>query len=331
MHNLHGGDDMEGEDEELDENDIEHDDNEKVEPRNLRKRPHQYFGDDGDISSTEHDDNIDEYDDDMDDGDGPENLCIKNKRNTVSSTGSASSSSKQNKDTNNSNSKNCSSNNNNRIGLTLKDIRHLNRPQSHCRQSLFAAFPPHHPLANQQQKDDHLALSSQRERAVAVAAAAAAVDHLQKTEHLRQSQSHSMPQTGGGTQSLNSQATFLESQTENLKREAIDARIESENAYMEQMDLQIAAAAAAAAAAHQQHNAANSMHHPNSRHPDLENNLHKDFTPSSPMSLQSHFNPREGPPHPPSPLQFPGMSSALTLTPPHHSKFSYLNNIQYCQ
>lgn len=42
------------------------------------------------------------------------------------------------------------------------------------------------------------------------------------------------------------------------------------------------------------------------------------------MSLQSHFNPREGPPHPPSPLQFPGMSSALTLTPPHHSKRSFL-------
>lgn len=42
------------------------------------------------------------------------------------------------------------------------------------------------------------------------------------------------------------------------------------------------------------------------------------------MSLQSHFNPREGPPHPPSPLQFPGMSSALTLTPPHHSKRLFL-------
>lgn len=49
-------------------------------------------------------------------------------------------------------------------------------------------------------------------------------------------------------------------------------------------------------------------------------NYVSEFTPSSPMSLQSHFNQREGPPHPPSPLQFPGMSSALTLTPPHHSK-----------
>lgn len=76
---------------------------------------------------------------------------------------------------------------------------------------------------------------------------------------------------------------------------------------------------AAAAAAH--HHNAVGLHHPNSRHHDLENNLHKEFTPSSPMNLQAHFNPREGPPHPPSPLQFPGMSSALTLTPPHHSEF----------
>lgn len=56
-----------------------------------------------------------------------------------------------------------------------------------------------------------------------------------------------------------------------------------------------------------------------------------DFTPSSPMSLQSHFNQREGPPHPPSPLQFPGMASAMTLTPPHHSEiifFIFFSNIQ---
>ncbi|KAH8283445.1 hypothetical protein KR018_002110 [Drosophila ironensis] len=43
----------------------------------------------------------------------------------------------------------------------------------------------------------------------------------------------------------------------------------------------------------------------------------KEFGPSSPMSLPGHFNPPDGPPHPPSPLPFPGMSSAMTLTPPH--------------
>ncbi|KAH8420985.1 hypothetical protein KR222_000624 [Zaprionus bogoriensis] len=35
------------------------------------------------------------------------------------------------------------------------------------------------------------------------------------------------------------------------------------------------------------------------------------------MSLPGHFNAPDGQPHPPSPLPFPGMSSALTLTPPH--------------
>ncbi|XP_062133185.1 protein jim lovell [Drosophila sulfurigaster albostrigata] len=43
----------------------------------------------------------------------------------------------------------------------------------------------------------------------------------------------------------------------------------------------------------------------------------KEFAPTSPMSLPGHFNPPDGQPHPPSPLPFPGMSSALTLTPPH--------------
>lgn len=49
-----------------------------------------------------------------------------------------------------------------------------------------------------------------------------------------------------------------------------------------------------------------------------------DLTPSSPMSLQSHFIPREGPPHPPSPLQFPGMSSTMGITPPHHSTLNIM-------
>ncbi|XP_034652617.1 protein jim lovell [Drosophila subobscura] len=45
----------------------------------------------------------------------------------------------------------------------------------------------------------------------------------------------------------------------------------------------------------------------------------KEFGPSSPMSLPGHFSQQDGHPHthPPSPLPFPGMSSAMTLTPPH--------------
>lgn len=114
---------------------------------------------------------------------------------------------------------------------------------------------------------------------------------------------------------------FMSHSAEDMKRESFEARMENESPYMDQIDLSIAAAAAAAAAAHHHHNAGGNMHHSNVRLHEMENSLHKEFTPSSPMSLPSHFNPREGPQHPPSPLQFPGMSSALTITPPHHSKY----------
>lgn len=319
MHNIHGGDDMEGDEDDMDENEHAHDD--KMDIRNLRKRSRQFMCDDGDMSDAEHDDHIDNDDDLEDDGDGPENLCIKNQRdsgsNTVSGTGA-----KLNKDNNtSSSSKNCSSNNNNRIGLSLKDIRHLNRPQSHLsRPSLFGAFPAHLPLPqSQQHQSHHLHQSNKDEHSQSQRAN----EHMQnQSEHSRQSQPHQMVGGTIGSQTHNSQS-FLEQRAENLKREAIESRLENENAYMDQVDLQLAAAAAAA-----YHNATG-LHHPNSRHPDAENNLHKEFPPSSPMSLQNHFNPREGP-HPPSPLQFPGMSSALTLTPPHHSKFANFSLFFYC-
>lgn len=146
----------------------------------------------------------------------------------------------------------------------LKDIRHLNRPPSHCRQSLFPGFPVHH---NQHQKSEQLAQSRQ--------------EQLQKQDQQRQSQMHQA--------SHNSQA-FLESQSESMKRETIESRLESENAYIDQMDLSLAAAAAAAAAAAHHHNAAN-MHHPNSRLHEMENNLHKGMS-NGPIWLSNiHFFP----------------------------------------
>lgn len=87
---------------------------------------------------------------------------------------------------------------------------------------------------------------------------------MHKQEQQRQSQLQQAPH--------NSQA-FLEQQSENMKREALESRLENENAYMDQVDLSLAAAAAAAAAAHH-HNAAG-LHHPNSRHHEMENNLRK--------------------------------------------------------
>lgn len=123
----------------------------------------------------------------------------------------------------------------------------MNRPPSHCRQSLFPGFPVHH----HNQKGEQLSQSRQ--------------EQLHKQDQQRQSQLQQQAPH-------NSQA-FLESQAaEHMKREALESRLESENAYIDQMDLSLAAAAAAAAAHH--HNAAG-LHHPNSRHHELENNLHK--------------------------------------------------------
>lgn len=126
----------------------------------------------------------------------------------------------------------------------MKDIRHLNRPPSHCRQSFFPGFPLHHP--NQKGCD----LSQSRPD--------------QKQDQHSQSQLQHAPH--------HSQA-FLESHAENMKREALESRLENENVYIDHMDLSLAAAAAAAAAAHHQN--AVGLHHPNARHHELENNLHK--------------------------------------------------------
>lgn len=236
----------------------------------------------------DHEHDVDEEPDDEriiepDISEGPQNLCTKNPLNNNNSENLSNNNSNSNVVTNNENNKtntgnsaannnssnvagssnsNCGSNNNNRIVLSLKDIRHLNRPSAGlCR--------PPHPLS-----------SSSQNMPTDFSAAAAASSN---------SSNHS---------------AFLHA--ENLKREAIEASLENEVAFMEQMDLSM------------NHHHHNMQQLQNARH-EMEN-MHKDFTPSSPMSLPSHFHPRDGPPHPPSPLPFPGLPSALTLTPPHHSE-----------
>lgn len=105
-------DDMEhDEDLEDDEHDDEHDDKMSMEGRKLRKRTHQPFfcEDDGDSSAPENDE-------DVDDADGPENLCIKNTRDSNSD---GVSNNNNNKD--NSSSSNNNSNNNKRIGLGKRE------------------------------------------------------------------------------------------------------------------------------------------------------------------------------------------------------------------
>lgn len=107
VHDMRADDMEQDEDLEEDEQDDEHDDKLSMEGRKLRKRTHQPFfcEDDGDSSSPENDD-------DLDDADGPENLCIKNTRDSNSDGVSNNNNNKDNNPSGNNNS-----NNNNRIGL----------------------------------------------------------------------------------------------------------------------------------------------------------------------------------------------------------------------
>lgn len=100
-------DDMEQDDDlDEDERDDEHDEKLSLQSRKLRKRTHQYFcEDDGDSSAPE---------EDLDDADGPENLCIKNTRDSNTEGVSNNNNNKDNNSSSNSNS-----NNNNRIGLGM--------------------------------------------------------------------------------------------------------------------------------------------------------------------------------------------------------------------
>ncbi|XP_036230907.2 protein jim lovell isoform X1 [Bactrocera oleae] len=248
--------------------------------------------------------------------DGPEDLCTTKKaQNTVN--GSHSASDADSSPTNNNNNNNNKLNNNNRIVLSLKDIRQLNKPSS---SSTPNSSNNMHPFATASLRDLRL------DRAVSSAA-----ENQCKMD-------------------------ALEAQMHAAAAAAAVAAANGENPFQHmehQMDLSLAAAAAAAAVSHQQsrerdqalqreqrelqeqHNAyANSIlgqmgmsgmppfggpggPAPHERLEESMNRLSKEFAPSSPMSLPTHFNPPDGPPHPPSPLPFPGMSSALTLTPPH--------------
>lgn len=243
-------------------------------------------GDDDDEDLLNHSDNDDDLDDLRHNGpdkcdpsiEVPENLCTKG------TTGGQSGHSTSNTINNNNSSEH--NDNNNRIVLSLKDIRHLNRPMGSSR------------------SDPH-------DEAVAAMAAA---DHPQSS--CRPHMSHmDFPHPGhpafmhGPAPSGNGggpNGTGGAPNSSSMKRESFESRMGSESPFLEHMDMTLAAAH------HHHHSMMQSRMHMDA----LEREMHKDFTPSSPMSLPSHFNPHDGPPHPPSPLPFPGMS----LTSPHHSK-----------
>lgn len=254
--------------------------------------------------------------------DGPEDLCTTKKDNDTSGHHSAS----DNEDSSNNNNSS-KLNNNNRIVLSLKDIRQLNKPSSSstpnsCNNSL-------NPFSSASLRDLRLdrerALETQckmevleaQMQAAAEAAAAAAARGENPFQHMEHQMDLSLAAAA---------AAAAVSQQHNRER---DQALQREHREMQQ-----------------QHNAyANSilgqMGMPGmppfgpgagappapggpSAHERLEesmNRLSKEFTPTSPMSLPPHYNPQDGPPHPPSPLPFPGMSS-LALTPPHSEYLS---------
>lgn len=260
---------------------------------------------------------------------GPEDLCTTKKDNDTSGHHSAS----DNEDSTNNNSSKLN-NNNSRIVLSLKDIRQLNKPSSSSTPN--ANNNGLNPFANASLRDLRLdrerALDTQckmevleaQMQAAAEAAAAAAARGENPFQHMEHQMDLSLAAAA---------AAAAVSQQHSRERDQALQR--------EQHELQ------------QQHNAyANSilgqMGMPPmpgpfgpgpttpgaptgpSAHERLEesmNRLSKEFTPTSPMSLPPHYNPQDGPPHPPSPLPFPGMSS-LALTPPHSE---YLSRFLFCE
>lgn len=231
--------------------------------------------DDEDLLNHSADDLDDEPLDKSDRGassEGPENLCTK---------GTSS-----NAINNNNNNTDHNENNNHRVVLSLKDIRHLNRPIGTSRND------PHHDDANA------VGLPTDNNHSCRPPHP----NHMDFPHpgHPTFNMQHGANGNGGNSGSGSA-----------LKRESFEARMGNDSPYLDHMDLTLAAA-------HHHHQ---SMMQNQRMHMDaMEREMHKEFTPSSPMSLPSHFNPHDGPPHPPSPLPFPGMS----LASPHHSELFFL-------
>lgn len=234
---------------------------------------------------------------------GPEDLCTKKDTSSNSDSGALlDETNNMINNNNNSNNNNINNNNpnklnNNRIVLSLKDIRQLNKPPSIGRSS-HPPFPPNLRDLDAQMHAAAVAADfhmDQMDLSLAAAAAAAAAQHHQNRQEQQMPHLHHQQQQQQQQQQHAQQQHQAQQQQQQHQSYA--------NSLLGQMGMP-------------------GLHPPpgqfgHERIEEAMNRMNKDFTPSSPMSLPSHFNPPDGPPHPPSPLPFPGMSSALTLTPPH--------------
>ncbi|KAH8290558.1 hypothetical protein KR054_003976 [Drosophila jambulina] len=264
--------------------------------------------------------------------DGPEDLCTTKKDKDGKSGAQSSSDCESNNNNNNNSSK--LQDNNQRIMLSLKDIRQLNAnpnptaihtptscsssgggnnngllsfPPPGMRPPGLPDSPPCHMEALEAQMHAAAAaavaaagagehpfhhMEHQMEMSLAAAAAAAAMHQRDPRDHPRDPRDHSafasnllgpmgMPPFGGPNGGTSGPGSGCPGQAAHERLE------ESMNRLSKELGKEFG------------------------------KDFGKEFAPASPMSLPGHFNPPDGPQHPPSPLPFPGMSSAMTLTPPH--------------
>ncbi|XP_065368465.1 protein jim lovell [Calliphora vicina] len=248
--------------------------------------------------------------------DGPEDLCTTKKDNDTSGHHSAS----DNEDSSNNNNS-TKLNNNNRIVLSLKDIRQLNKPSSSSTPN--SSSNSMNPFSTASLRDLRLdrerAMEAQckievleaQMQAAAEAAAAAAARGENPFQHMEHQMDLSLAAAAAAA-AVSHQHSRERDQAFKREQREMQQHSAYANSILGQMGMpgmppfgpgSGVPSGPGGPSAHE-------------RLEESMNRLSKEFTPTSPMSLPPHYNPQDGPPHPPSPLPFPGMSS-LALTPPH--------------
>lgn len=253
--------------------------------------------------------------------DGPEDLCTTKKDNDTSGHHSAS----DNEDSTNNNSSKL--NNNNRIVLSLKDIRQLNKPSSSSTPN--SANNSINPFSTASLRDLRLdrdrvlethckmeVLEAQMQ-AAAEAAAAAAARGENPFQHMEHQMDLSLAAAAAAA-AVSQQHSRERDQALQREQREMQQHTAYANSILGQMGMPGIPPFGPPGTGGPNGPGGPSAHE---RLEESMNRLSKEFPPTSPMSLPPHFNAQDGPPHPPSPLPFPGMSS-LALTPPHSEYLS---------
>lgn len=249
--------------------------------------------------------------------DGPEDLCTTKKDNDTSGHHSAS----DNEDSSNNNNSS-KLNNNNRIVLSLKDIRQLNKPTSSTPNSSSNNMNPFSTSSLRDLRLDRTSMENQckmealeaQMQAAAACAAAAAANGENPFQHMEHQMDLSLAAAAAAA-AVSQQHSRERDQAMQREQREMQQHNAYANSILGQMGMPgMPPFCPGPGGPHTGGPGGPSAHE---RLEESMNRLSKEFTPTSPMSLPPHYNHPDGPPHPPSPLPFPGMSSALALTPPH--------------